>query len=354
MSTNNKKIKVGIIGSGFGEKVHLPAFKLSERCEVQGITSGDPEKSKLMAEKHLLGKSYHSWRDMLEDDEIDAVSIATPPCVQPEIAIKALSESKSVFCEKPLSVDLDDAIKMSEAAKKSGTANMVDFEFIELDEWKKTREIINSGTIGALRHISVNWSVETYANKMKLDTWKNDFEKGGGTLHTFASHVFFYLEWLAGPIKELSFKMWKMPGDTRSADTLNVFSMELESGVPSSVVISSQSFKGNGHKIVFYGESGTLILENNTSDYITGFRLMLATRDSEKFDLISSNEDWTERFGDGRVAAVSRIISRFVEWIDTSTPTKPDINDGLRVQRLIAASKRSASNGTSIKDLTDL
>lgn len=349
-----EKINIGIIGTGFGENVHLPAFSLCDKFSVQGIVSRDPEKSEKASRENRLPKYYSSWKDMLDDQDIDAVSIATPPSAQAEIAIEAFSKGKAVLCEKPLSSDMASAVKMAEAAKKAGTANMVDFEFTELDQWKKALDIIKNGRIGTLRHITVNWNVETYANKTGLKNWKTDINSGGGALYTFVSHVFYYLEWFAGRIKGLQARICSAPGDTRTGDTLDMISSRFESGLPASIVVSTHSFLGNGHQINFYGDEGTLVLHNPTTDYISGFRLIMGTRDTNELSVLSSNEDPGQSSIDGRIAAVSGIVNKFAGWISTSSPAKPDLSDGLRVQALLEACRSSSDSGKWIENISEI
>ncbi len=80
---------------------------------------------------------------------------------------------------------------------------MVDFEFPDIDEWQQAKTLLDQGGVGNLRHIAVTWNVQTYANRMGLSSWKTRMEDGGGTLYSFVSHVFYYLEWFAGSIRRL-------------------------------------------------------------------------------------------------------------------------------------------------------
>ncbi|MBD3379453.1 MAG: hypothetical protein GF408_03215, partial [Candidatus Omnitrophica bacterium] len=76
MSGISDKVNIGIIGMGFGEKVHLPAFLSSEKCRILGISSSNADKSRAAAGKYGLPRSYSSWKEVVSDKEVDAVSIA--------------------------------------------------------------------------------------------------------------------------------------------------------------------------------------------------------------------------------------------------------------------------------------
>ena len=349
MSKDPKIINVGIIGAGFGAQVHTPAFLSHPGCKVTALYSQAPDKVKTISEKLNIQKAYTDWRLLLQDPEIDAVSIAVPTAIQADITLKAISEEKAVLCEKPLAMDLSSAKKMAQAAEKSGLPNMVDFEFPEIALWKSAKSILENKDIGVLRHLSVSWNVETYVNKMALDSWKTHSEEGGGVLNLFTSHIFHYLEWFAGPIVNLSARVLKSTQDKRTADTLNIISVLFSSGASGSISVSNDSFLGNGHRLEFYGDQGTLILDNNTSDYVNGFHLLIGIRGYSELKPVPMDAVLGEEINDNRIAPVSHITGRFLNWIRTGKKEKPDFNDGVRVQHLMEAAKEANSSNKTIK-----
>lgn len=332
-------MRVGVIGIGFGQQVHVPAFRAVPGCEVVALGASNFERAARVAEKLGITRAYGNWRELVEDPAIEAISIATPPALQAEIALAALANGKHVFCEKPLAGDSATAQRLAEAASQAGTANMVDFEFPEIAEWQQAKALIDSGDLGKLRHAALAWNVETYANKLQLESWKTSMGAGGGTLYSFVSHSFYYLEWLLGPISRLSASLFKPPGDPRPGDTLAVLCLELASGGIVSLSVSGAAFLGSGHRLEIYGDTGTLVLDNPTSDYVRGFRLRYGTRQSAKLEDITGPGPASE--GDGRVAVVTPLISRFVRWAVSGEASHPNFQDGWRVQQLLEAARRS-------------
>ena len=84
-------IRVGIVGSNFGRTVLLPAFRADRRCEVVALAGRDAQKAADHAREAGIARAFKSWAELVEDDAIDAVAIATPPALQPDIAIQALA-----------------------------------------------------------------------------------------------------------------------------------------------------------------------------------------------------------------------------------------------------------------------
>ena len=346
MSVSERPVRIGVIGIGFGQRAHVPAFSATAGCEVVTLCASSHERAAKVAAQLRVPAATGDWHELVADPDIDALAIATPPALQTTIAAAALRSGKAVFCEKPLATTTGEAESLVELARQFGAANMLDFELPEIAAWRRAKAVLDDGGIGRLRHIAVNWYVETYASRMGLDSWKNDPARGGGTLNGFVSHVFHYVEWFAGEIDSVSAQLSGSPEQGPAGDALVVAVLRLASGVPVAVTVSTNAFLGSGHRVAFYGDDGTLVLENATADYATGFRLYMGTRDIGALEELEVAVSGTaQAVSDGRVPLVASLASRFVEWVRHGVPARPDFADGLRVQRLIAAAQRSNDVG---------
>lgn len=334
-------IAVGVVGRGYGRSVLVPAFRADTRCEIVGIAATDGEHARLAAAEAGIERAFADWRAMVKDRSIDAVVVATPPFAQPEIVLSALQQGKAVFAEKPMALNLADAEAMTNCALSSNRPNMIDFNFTEIGVWKQARKILAEGGIGAVRHVAVQWNTESYANRMRLANWKSSSSQGGGALFNFVSHSLHYVEWFAGPVTGLCSSLFRMPGDNRSGDTTVVMALSFRSGAAGSLSMSAAAYLGSGHRLEFYGDEGTLVLENTTSDYMKGFRLLYGKRPQAQLEPITADDPDEGRYADGRILAASRLASRFLDWMEKGTAARPDFRDGLRVQRLLGAARDS-------------
>lgn len=339
-------IRLGIVGSNYGANVLLPAFRSDRRCEVVAMAGNDAVKTADVAHQSGIPRAFQRWSELVDADGIDAVAIATPPRLQPDIALAALKNGKAVFLEKPLAADLEAARAMLKAAEMSKRAAMVDFEFPELETWRRAKALISEGALGALRHVMVAWQVENYATRMRLKSWKTNDGEGGGVLGNLVCHCFYYLEDFCGPISGLSARLFGLPGDSAATESTVALAASFQSGAALNIATSSASYLGSGHRVEFYGEDGTLVLANPTADYMRGFQLHFARRPAKALECITTEP--ADPFPDGRIAPVSKLVGRFLDWIETGTPAKPDIRGGYRVQQLIAAARRSHAAGAWI------
>jgi predicted dehydrogenase len=340
----SQKIRVGIIGANFGAKVHAEAFRLDSRTEVVALAAKHLSSAKKAAQDLKIPLVFTDWRKMLKTAGLDAVSIAVPPKFQPEMALEALKQGIAVFAEKPLALSVGLAKKMARAAKKSRVAHMIDYELVEIPAWIYAKKLLNSGAIGKVRHVSINWRVETYANQHKKISWKTEKFEGGGALSAFGCHSLNALEWFLGPILRLSANVGQAPDLPGKGDTLSVLAMEFANGAFGSAEISTHAFPSTGHEIRFFGEKGQFWLVNSGADYVRGFKLYLADRKRPKFRLIHIPGDINHGRSDGRIEATGRLVKKFIDWIKLKKPSRPDFSDALRVERLLETARKSAKN----------
>jgi predicted dehydrogenase len=338
-------LRIGIVGCNYGRLVHLPAFRLDTRCEVVALAGSDALRTAELARASNIRLAFGDWEELVAHPDVDAVTIAAPPSLQPAIAMRALELGKPVFAEKPIAADLAGAEAMAQAAVSSGVTTMVDFTFPAILAWARAKELLDRGAIGRLRHVVVNWNVENYGTKMRIKNWKALADDGGGALGNFVSHSCYYLEWLCGPITALSARLSGLP-DEPKIETNAVIAMDFQSGATGSLTMSSASYLGSGHRLEFYGEDGAMTLVNATLDYMRGFELQLAQRPATAFTRIDLGDDLADRnFADGRIAPVSRLAASFLDAVAGGRTAVPGFAEGLRVQALLDTARRANKAG---------
>ena len=319
-------IRVAIVGIGFGQAAHLPAFRMDTRALVHGVCASTPERARAVAERHGIAVAYADWRAAIADEEVHALALAVPPDVQQEILPAALAAGKHVFCEKPLGVAVAALEPLPELARARGLAALVNFWQPELATWRAATAAFASGRLGELKSVEVSWHVLTRAHATAEDSWKTNDVHGGGCLHAFGSHLLHNIESLVGPLARVAARrLYRGRADTG----LHLWG-ELAGGAPLAAALTTDAFGGTGHRIAIYGEAGRLVLENPGPDHALGFTLDLGLADGT-----------TERTGGddraGRVECTARLVARFLDWASGGRPARPDLADGLRAQRLIAA-----------------
>lgn len=341
-------VRIGIVGCNYGRAVQIPAFRLDPRCTIQAIAATDAARAAEAAAASKVPLSFGNWRELVEHGQVDAVVVATPPSVQPEIAIHALGLGKPVLVEKPMASDVAGALSMVQRANAAALPAMIDFNFPEILSWRRAKQMLDDDELGPLRHVFVNWNVENYATRVRTG-WKSAVGQGGGAMANFVSHCFYYLEWFCGPIEGFSARLSSLPGEPPLDETTIVLAMDFKSGAKGALCMSSASYLGSGHRLEFYGEEGTMFLINDGPDYMRGFRLLHGKRPATRLEEIKVTDDLEDKFSDGRVAPESRIASRFLDAIEQGVTAQPDFSAGYRVQWLMDAARQSHQFGRWIE-----
>jgi len=341
-----RPIRVGVVGIGFGQHVHVPAFRADGRAAVTALCASTLERARGVADRLGIEHAFGDFRALCASTVVDAISMAVPAAVQPAVVAEAARHGKHVFCEKPVALDAAAAHAMLAAVRAAGVVSAVDFEFGEIPAWRQAREVIAGGRLGKLRQVAVTWRVETMANRPGAGaSWKRRLDDGGGALNLFVSHSLYYVEWLFGRIARLHAHL--RPAGAPADAGVEAW-LVLEDGTEVTLSVASDAFLGSGHALVAHGEAGTLVLENPTTDYIKGFILRVGTRENAKLEVVAGGG--AEPPGDGRVAAVASLASRFLDAIAGERPGPaldfPTLADGLRVQQLMDLIRRSDASGT--------
>jgi predicted dehydrogenase len=340
-------IRLGIVGTNYGRTVQLPAFRADSRCQVVALAGRDASRTAEFARAAGVAKGYGGWRALVEDPDVQAVAIATLPTLQAQIASAALELGKPVFIEKPMAGNLAVAQAMLRQATRQGLPTMIDFNFTQIMAWLRAKAMLDAGAVGALRHVTVHWHVDSPPLRLRMRNWKTLGDDSGGVLGAFISHCFHYLEWFCEPIAGLSARIGGLASEG-GLETTVAMAMQFKSGALVTLSTSCASFLGVGHRIEFFGEDGTLVLHNPGTDYMRGFELFHAKRPAAALERVAVTDPDDAQYPDGRIAPVSRLAKKFFDAIENGGTPAPGFAEGYRVQRLMDAARRSHSQGAWI------
>ena len=364
--TVKKSIGVGIVGTGFGQKIHIPGFSHHPNTEVVAVYNRDLGTAKEIADNHKITHAVNKLEKLLALKEVEAVSIATPPFLHYEMAKAALEAGKHILLEKPMSMNVQETKELYHLAKAQGLVATADFEFRFVPAWQLLAEYLAQGYVGQKRLVKIDWLVTSRANPERPWNWYSRQDMGGGALGAIGSHAFDYINWLFGPVKRLSAKLYcaipqrpdPQDGDKLKpvdADDTCIVMLELADGTPCQLNISSVTYEGRGHWVEVYGEDGTLVLgSSNLKDYVHGFRLLAAPAGKSLTEVeIPKRLAFPQVFSDGRLAPFIRVIDNWVEGIETGKSIVPSLEEGVYSQLLMDLTHQSHSNDSWI-DVPDL
>jgi predicted dehydrogenase len=349
------KYGVAIVGTGFGQKIHIPGFQQHPRAEVIAVYHRDRQKAGALAEEHGLPSASDNLAEILDRGDIDVVSISTPPFLHYEMGKMALEAGKHLLLEKPLNLNARETRELYRLAREKNLTAIVDFEFRFIPAWQFLAEHLQRGYIGTPRLIAIDWLVASRADPERPWNWYSREDAGGGALGALGSHAFDYIRWLFGPARGLSAHFSRaiperpdpLEGNVFkpvTADDTCLITLELADAVPCQLSISSVVRAGRGHWLEAYGDKGTIVLgSDNLKDYVHGFRLWAAPAGRALSEVeIPKRLAFPEVFADGRLAPFIRVIDRLVEALDAGESLEPSLRDGVYSQLLMDTARESA------------
>jgi predicted dehydrogenase len=254
-------ISWGIIGCGNVTEVKSgPAFNKVEGSRLVAVMRRNRNLAEDYAKRHNIPRFYDDARELIDDREVNAVYVATPPGSHAEYAIMAINAGKPVYVEKPMAINYAECQKINEAGKQKNVPVFVAYYRRSLPGFLKVKELIESGTIGNVRHISIQlFKAPSEDEKEAKPTWRVVPEiSGAGHFFDMASHQLDYLDFLFGPVEKIRSIALNQGGLYKAEDYV---SAELEfqgkvTAVGTWCFALSQS--GNRDIIEIFGEKGNI------------------------------------------------------------------------------------------------
>lgn len=233
-----KLLKWGFIGCGeVTEKKSGPAFNLVEGSEVVAVMSRNKDKARSYAERHNVKKWYTDAQELIDDPEVNAIYIATPPSSHATFAILSMRAGKPVYVEKPMAASYDDCTRINRVSEQTGVPCYVAYYRRYLPYFKKVKEIIRNKTIGDIMNVQVRFSCPPrnldYSATASLPWRLQPDIAGGGYFYDLAPHQLDLLQDLFGVIIEAEGMCANRAGLYSAEDSVSAC-FRFENGLPGS------------------------------------------------------------------------------------------------------------------------
>lgn len=352
--TANAPLRVGFIGAGWADRVQIPAFAAGGLVP-QAVASGRPENARRVAERHQLPQVFDDWRDLVEADTVDIVSIVTPPALHKEMAVAALEAGKHVICEKPTACNTAEAEAMLAAAQAAPEQlAIIDHELRFNPQRRAMRRLFRQNYVGRAVWVDLTWCAPFRLNPALPWNWWSDMDAGGGILNAVGSHLLDLARWMFGRIESLSAQLKTGPsyrtdpatGHERlvTADDLAHLTLRFANGLEGDIMASALAPGRPGMTITLYGTDGALRLDED--DRLWGLRgdafpdgewEEIPVDDPVREQNVMPGGNAFARSSVYLAQAVARTLQAGEHWITQAA----SFYDGFTVQKMLDAARRS-------------
>lgn len=280
-----QEIKWGMIGCGnvTEKKSGAPAINKVAHSQLVAVMARKIEKAEDYAKRHGVARWYDDVDKLINDSEVNAVYIATPPDVHLDYAARVIKAGKAVYIEKPMARNYAECAEINRLGKEAGVPVFVAYYRRTLPYFIALKKLIDDKVIGDVRcvNIALHWQpYDEEVGENPQPRWRVFPEiSGGGHFHDLASHQFDILEYIFGPIKYAKGIARNQAGIYK-ADDITVANFEFENGmlgngswcytVNKEQHIDQGQFIGSKGKIIFsFFESSKITVETaeGTKEY---------------------------------------------------------------------------------------
>jgi predicted dehydrogenase len=357
--SQKKSINIGIIGAGFARTTQIPGFRACEGARVVAIASGHRENAEKAAREFGIEHVAGDWREVVAREDVDLVSIVTPPSTHMEMTLGALAAGKAVLCEKPMAMDAQEADKMREAAREKGALALVDHELRFLPGRRKMREMLLKGEIGHVRHAKYIFRSDSRAVREREWNWWSDSKMGGGALGAIGSHAIDSFRWMLGAevshvfcqlATHVTNRPDKRTGEMRPVTTddeanllLRFADNDLTRGATASISLSVAEQGRGEHRLEIFGSTGALMVEEEDKLW----RSRTGAGEWERVEVENTqvapgmrDSGWSRGF-----TLFAREIVEALSLGRNSIEGAATFTDGYRTQLVLDAARRSHESG---------
>ncbi|MBP1755250.1 MAG: oxidoreductase [Firmicutes bacterium] len=252
-------IRVAIIGTGNISSAHINAYlAFPERCKIVALCDIYPDKALEKVETyHLEADVVDDHKELLEREDIDLVSVCTPPFCHAEIAINFLNAGKNVMVEKPMAASLEECDQMIAASGASGKLLAVIAQNRFKDPVMRLKAVLDSGKIGRVLHAQVDsfwWRGHCYYDLWWRGLWEKE---GGGCTLNHAVHHIDMLGWMLGKPTKVQAMLSNTAHDNAEVEDISIAALQYPFGTVAQVT-SSVIHHGEEQQVIFQGEKARI------------------------------------------------------------------------------------------------
>lgn len=338
-------LNVAIIGAGAISRAHIEAYlACADRCTIVAVADIYEDKAQARIDEYQLhaATAYSDYAALLEQN-IDLVSICTPPNTHADLAVHCLQAGKHVLLEKPMASSLEECDAILQATEKSGKLLSVVSQNRFRTPMMKLKSVLDSGMIGRIAHVQVDsywWRGHNYYDLWWRGTWESE---GGGCTLNHAVHHIDALLWMMGSPTKLHAFMSNTMHDNAEVEDISIAMVTFENGSLGQITSS----------VVHHGEQQQLIFQGEHARVSAPWELVCSRSLSNGFPepdsaLAADIQTYYDSLPELRYEGHTGQIDHMLSAIEQGTPLLIDGRSGRDTLELIIGIYKSASTGSTV------
>jgi predicted dehydrogenase len=338
-------VGVAIIGAGAIAQAHLYSFqRASAQARLVVVCDSDEARARAAAERFGVAFACRDYRDALARDDVQAVSICTPPYTHLEIATAALRAGKHVLCEKPVTPTLAGLDTIAEEERASGRVFAAVFQLRFGRGAQQVRLLVDEGRFGRL-HLGLAETLWFRDHSYYEDVgWRGTWaQEGGGVTSSLAVHLIDCLLWFMGEPESVYAQADTFRARIEQDDT-SVAVVRFRSGAIAQITSTVSSFGQERSRLELYGTELNAISRGPVYDATSDF--VLSSPDAKRAAALRQEMD--ERVPPGHAILHQGAIGDFLDAIQAGRPPLAGIDACRAALQVTSAIYKSAMTGQRV------
>ena len=360
------KIRVGIIGAnpryGWSMRAHLPALLALTGFELTAVCTSRSETAEESAKAYGAKMAFHDFHEMVEQPNIDLVSVSVRVPLHHEMVMAALEAGKHVFCEWPLGANLAQAQEMAALARSKGVRHMVGLQARGAPSLLRVRELLEEGYVGEVLACNMTMFLPGLLRQRAERAWTADRDNGANTLTIDTGHAIDTLCHFVGEFQEVSAQVatqvpvWEIE---ELQDRVKVTAVDnvmlngiLSGGVVASAHIARIPWHGTGWRMEVYGREGTLVASSKQMVQYANIRLQGAQGNDTGLEDLPIPDRLTqvpEEMPAGEPFNVGQMYQSLSQAIRGRNGVEPDFDLAVKRHRLLDVIQHSSDSGQKLE-----
>ena len=372
-----KVYRLGILGFGTIGRVHAYAasalpyyYDMPFGVKLAGLYNRTYEKALGAVESMGFEYAARTPEELIGREDIDAISICLPNHLHEKYAVMALESGKHLYCEKPIATSYAEALRIKEAADRSGRVAQMVFNNRHFPAVMRAKQLVDEGRLGRLYSFQVTYNHASNVDADKKYTWRFSREfSGAGTLADMGSHAIDLLCFLAGPVARLNATLQTAMSQRPDGDGIKTVDVDdavymlaqLKNGAMGVITASKLATGTNDDlDIRLFGDKGALRFNAdypNTVEFydntdpdgpLGGSRGFKAIESVQRYDR-PGGQIPAPKLAIGWIRAHVHSMYTFFNSIHTGDKPSPSIEDGVYNQYVLDKACESAASGSWVE-----
>lgn len=325
-------IRFGLIGCGYISRKHIKAIASCEEAILAAVSDLNGERMEEakfyyqaeLDQDHSI-KCYEDYKEMLKDDQIDAVVISSFSGLHAEMAKAALYSGKHVVLEKPMALSIEESNQLIELEENQKKVLMVCHQLRFMPIMQTVKKLIDEGRLGKLflcvSSIRINRSPDYYSKA----SWRGKWESDGGMLVNQGIHVVDLIQWFFGEVESVYGEVIQQPSQLKETEDAAVgiirFSNQAKGIIEANIVTQPTNL---GYSLTIFGEKGTISIEGPSLNRVSRWFI-----EGEQL----SQEELSQLLSDRNEEIY--MYENFLHAISTDSPVLIDGTEGKKALEII-------------------